>query len=94
MLINTFQEALDIEKSKPKIKKAKAKQKEFEKGKIWAISKDFAKETRVLTNPCPRCNSGKITVENKVFTCTKCNLIYRIDELLGTVASKYEYIKL
>jgi hypothetical protein len=33
--INTIQESMDLDKMKPKIKKAKKIQDEFEKGKTW-----------------------------------------------------------
>jgi hypothetical protein len=33
--INTIQESMDLDKMKPKIKKAKKRQDEFEKGKEW-----------------------------------------------------------
>ena len=76
---NSFQEYDDLKKLEPKLKKARIDQARREKGKIWAICNDSVKEKRILTIPCPNCGSVKITVSNRIFTCTACKISYKIE---------------
>jgi len=85
MARNGKQEREEIRKLKMKASELIKIQDKFEKGKIWAICNDSVKEKRILTIPCPNCGSVKITVSNRIFTCKKCKISYRIDRSLGLI---------
>ena len=79
MARNGKQEREEIRKLKMKASELIKIQDKFEKDKIWAICNDSIKEKRILTIPCPNCKSAKITVSNRIFTCTACKIVYKIE---------------
>ena len=79
MSVNKKQEEKRIRKMRMDASGLKKIQDKFEKGKIWAICHDSIKEKRILTKPCPNCHGAKITVSNRIFTCTACKIVYKIE---------------
>jgi hypothetical protein len=86
--INTIQESMDLDKMKPKIKKAKKQQTEFEKGKRFVLEKGSIGNKAVLKSVCPICDGTDTKKIQNSYYCNVCKKAYISGEVYHMIKNK------